>query len=1386
MHLRFVAALAVVLGVLALISSGRALAIGDILPNQQGKPDLDARAGSIAPSSAQQQIVSGLGAHATWNQFGTPESLIKYGGYLATGLSSDPVTAAKTFITTNEALFRLSAQGVSNLQLLNDSSMVGTDGHAVMFRQTFGGLPATQDGLITVGVVDGKVAYVSSSSAGDGNAPATPTLSAQQAWTLAAANVGHPLSLVNLSAGKDINGWRTFAADGLTGGFQRVRLTALPTPTQGVRPAYESIVLDNQANGHAEAYTVFVDAVTGKIWVRHNDVDQFANTGRSATTSATPVGTQTCESTGHLCSFDGTMPGETPADCSANGPFVAPANVKSVDVASTADVASNDIILFLDVGTLGNGAGGSSDEGTSPEAVHYEPGGTIPTGTVFWARTCPSPAPAGPFVSPLSYHGSLVFNDVSGTNTPPPNTPKWKAFTANPLLNQLPMFPWNDPSTDTRTVYCWLTSLPSSNPADSNCQYAASNIASRVPWDADPHTGVTTDTTSGNNATTGEAWASPLTAGGLHQQPQEPTRAYIEPWTNAWFAGTPPAATGTCNPANLTPHGNDILAAVTNLFVGHNRMHDFAYNLGFTETNFNAQLYNFGNTAPGPYPAGREGDPEEGDVEAGALTGGAPSYEGRDNANQITLNDGIPPITNQYLFQPIAGAFYSPCVDGDYDTSVFGHEYTHLISNRMVGGPDQSLSGAQAGAMGESWSDLDAMEYQFENGFDTGAGPYAIGPYVTGNPTVGIRDYAIDNNPLNYSDVSFDTPGLEVHADGEIWNGVNFAVRQALIDKWNATFPATNTTLQKACAAGKYAADACPGNRRWIQIVYDAFLLQQGSTSMLDARDAYLAADMMRFGGANQTALWHAFAKTGMGTGASTNGTGDDQPKPSFASPNESNTTITFNVTAPNQGNAAVPNANIYVGQYEARVTPYATSGSNGLSGAVKFVPGTYDFVAEAPGYGLFRFTRTFAAGQTSTVTVAMPTNWASSTEGATVAASTGTSSSQSNLIDDTEGTQWDDLETSPVGGQSVTVALGGGPHKISRVQVSAMIGPGQGRFSALRKFHVDACNASPANSNCTAGGFTTVYSSPADAFPGVAPRPVAPNLIMRSFTLSSPVTATHLRLVVDKNQCTGGPAYAGTQDNDPTNEPTDCVAAASALTGSGSTAADEVFTAEFEAFSSTKATVSSCSLGYPYSSSNPRTKVAFNESTVLKTFGVFGDPDDPTTQRLALFYNDEHAMTLGVNPGVTAMTLNPDHASNPSVGDTTAADPSGRPEFPAAFVTDTTTNPTSTAGDWQQFGTAISPVDIFGTWKAATKSGTSIKPNADPAKNNWNLGSGADPVPGTLPKNEGYGAEASWNFSGLGLLSGHSYRVEFMVHDGDQTSTGGDSGEACVNVTMP
>src|SRR5687768_7414712 len=72
-----------------------------VTPGLGGLSDKDFRAGSIQPTSAQITRVSQLGATVRWNKWGTPQSLIKYGGWLATGLGGNPETAARTWIRTN-------------------------------------------------------------------------------------------------------------------------------------------------------------------------------------------------------------------------------------------------------------------------------------------------------------------------------------------------------------------------------------------------------------------------------------------------------------------------------------------------------------------------------------------------------------------------------------------------------------------------------------------------------------------------------------------------------------------------------------------------------------------------------------------------------------------------------------------------------------------------------------------------------------------------------------------------------------------------------------------------------------------------------------------------------------------------------------------------------------------------------------------------------------------------------------------------------------------------------------------------------------------------------------------------------------------------------------
>jgi extracellular elastinolytic metalloproteinase len=1094
---------AIVAAAFALALPASASAAARILPGHAGLEDLDARTGRVLPTATQKQEVGALGARAQWNRFGTPASLIADDGFLSGVGSGSAPEIARSFLRGHADLFRLSAADIDNLELVNDAKLVGSDGHAVLFRQRFGSLAAAHDGMITVGVSGGRVAYVSSSAAGSQAAPAAATLSATDAWLKAAANAGFNVTRADLKTATTRDGWTTFAVSGLATPLagkqaidQRARLVAFPTYTQGVRAAFETLVLDVEG-GRSRAYRSFVDARTGDVLFRTDEVKELADDQPSG----------------------GTFTGNTGSGCGEAQPIDV-SGAFSISVVASANIPSDDIVLKL----LGPGgsAVASSDTGTSPEAVNYTGnGGQVADGTyqiVVCAFNDPTVPPSG---ESFDYTGGWAVNTVAGAPSTAAN-PSWQYFA-------------NAPAGDNRIVGCFLHAT--------GCDVGLNNTASRGPWDVLPATGTPTFTTQGNNARTAEARTTPLSPGPFGFMPTSLTREYKFPWNNEW-------ATSKCDPTTLLAPGQgaDISAAVANLFAGHNRFHDYAYHLGFTELNYNLQQSGFGQ--------GRDGDPELGNVQAGALTGGAPSYLGRDNANQITLNDGIPGITNQYLFQPIAAGFYGPCVDGDFDTSVFGHEYTHAISNRMVGGPDDGLTGFQGGAMGESWSDLVALEYLHSHGLQSS---WIEGPYVTGNDKTGIRDYALDNSPLNYSDVGFDLTGPEVHADGEIWNAVNYDLRQALVRKYDAKFPSGDAALQLRCADGvtgtnapqaPLPAEQCPGNRRWIQIVFDAFLLQQGDTSMLTARDAYLAADRMRFGGANQAELWAAFAKRGMGAGAATDTTEDDQPKAAFDSPLANNATVTFATNAP---------ATIYVGQYQARATPLAdTDPATDLGPTAKLVPGTYDVLVRAPGYGLQRFKLSAGAGQTLTRTFTLKNNVASKSAGASAA---GAGTNLDDLIDDDEATTWD-FSGTPVNvtRPSVTISFAGAK-PVRTVAVSTLLDPNdpdddEGRFTALRSFNVETCDGRTANCSLPTS-WRTLYTSPADAFPSIVPRPLAPDLTLRTFDVPD-TTATQIRFTALDNQCTGGPAYQGEQDNDPLNA-TDC-----------DTASDQgtvLHAAEFEVF---------------------------------------------------------------------------------------------------------------------------------------------------------------------------------------------------------------------------
>src|SRR3954469_13174892 len=429
------------------------------------------------------------------------------------------------------------------------------------------------------------------------------------------------------------------------------------------------------------------------------------------------------------------------------------------------------------------------------------------------------------------------------------DNPTWLAPRHSMPYNNLNAFPWNYPTTDNREVHCWTATpgcavVVGDDPATTTYP---TGVASKFPWDVQldvAGTNLNTKATVGNNVDDARVWTGNH---GVYGNPAlvratSATRDYQPAFTDAWY-------TSGCNPNNvnaaINPLGNDIEASTVSLFVGHNVMHDWSYYLGFDEAHWNAQQYNNGvtTTSATPPPGGPVRKPLANDGLFGnAQAGAAPPQNSRDNANMGSGADGQHPATNQFVWQPLAAAFYAPCVDGAYDFAVFGHEYGHLIENRMIGKGVGSRQGANpgqaAGAMGEAFGDFDALAAfnELHLPVPAGADHYTVGAYATGNGYNGIRDVLAgrpmggefpepsnnaDTDPLNYGNFGFDIAGVEVHADGEIWVAVQIDLRDLFLQR----YPSSGAAEDLACVRGRQSSNTCPGDRRWMQDYFDAMVM---------------------------------------------------------------------------------------------------------------------------------------------------------------------------------------------------------------------------------------------------------------------------------------------------------------------------------------------------------------------------------------------------------------------------------------------------------------------------------------------------------------------------------------------------------------------------------
>jgi extracellular elastinolytic metalloproteinase len=277
---------------------------------------------------------------------------------------------------------------------------------------------------------------------------------------------------------------------------------------------------------------------------------------------------------------------------------------------------------------------------------------------------------------------------------------------------------------------------------------------------------------------------------------------------------------------------------ILNLFFYCNLLHDFFYLLGFREANGNFQQANLG-------PGGVLGDRVDARVYPGpvAMT-----------ASMVTPVDGSSPVMKMGLVTAPAPGRHTAL-----DATVVCHEYTHGVTNRLVGGPlnVHALDDPQGRGMGEGWGDYIACTFM---------GTPVVGAWVVASPA-GIRKFRYDADfparTENFGKLGSDRY-TEEHNIGELWCA---------------------TLMEMNGAIGVPLA---------LQLVVDALKLSRANPSFLDMRDAILEAlDDLRDGGRlsdsqHATALlgiWKSFAKFGMGPAAQCNGPSLQGIRPDFNLP---------------------------------------------------------------------------------------------------------------------------------------------------------------------------------------------------------------------------------------------------------------------------------------------------------------------------------------------------------------------------------------------------------------------------------------------------------------------------------------------------------------------
>lgn len=404
------------------------------------------------------------------------------------------------------------------------------------------------------------------------------------------------------------------------------------------------------------------------------------------------------------------------------------------------------------------------------------------------------------------------------------------------------------------------------------------------------------------------------------------TAPYFDFYAGYEYGGVD-AASGTAIPPSANP---DVFPATVALFYFNNVLHDYLYEIGFTEQFWNFQMDNFGLGGAG-------GD---------SVSVQAQDGSGTNNANFGTPDDGSNPRMQMFVFTE--GTFRRS--NGDFDFDVVAHELYHGVSNRSAAKGSGDCLGitlvGESGGMGEGWGDFIGASMADDD---------AAGEFVTGEYDIGIRRLSEANYRWSYGAIDQTVrnrrdqqpgdaaPGsipFQVHATGELWSATLWDMRELLIMKnpagifydgscgvnpggycrlgsgtsfyignrlvqsvdtqhpvnYRASFGTSSGSTPTMNGAehnfrpgvlaaeinslgnrnGPLATAVSEGGRLADKLVLRGLQLTPCNPSFVDMRDSILLADSEMTGGENRAIIWRAFASHGIGVLANSSGGAND------------------------------------------------------------------------------------------------------------------------------------------------------------------------------------------------------------------------------------------------------------------------------------------------------------------------------------------------------------------------------------------------------------------------------------------------------------------------------------------------------------------------------